>query len=127
MEVKKFELGKIQLPFTVKISLLVAAGIGGYWLLKRLPKALKPEPLQPITTTELTNKPTTIPQDATILNRMYTYSGAENVIKQLQNQGINVVRVATTRKGRIFVIDPKVVIWLSADGKTAYAEFINYV
>jgi len=127
MELKKIELGKIQLPFTVKVSLLVAAGLGGYWLLKRMPKVLGAKPLQPITTTELTDKPIAIPKDATILARIYTYSGADNTVQKLEAQGIKVVKVTSTRKGRIFVIDPKVVIWLSADGKTAYREDINYV
>ena len=83
--------------------------------------------LSPVTTSPQTDKPITVPTGAEILARLYSWGGLETFIKELEGKGINVIKVTTTRKSRIFVIDPKAIVWISKDGKTAYAEYITYV
>jgi len=83
--------------------------------------------LSPVTTSPQTDKPITVPVNAEILARLYSWGGLETFIKELEGKGIQVIKVTTTRKSRIFVIDPKAIVWISKDGKTAYAEYITYV
>ena len=83
--------------------------------------------LSPVTTSPQTDKPITVPINAEILARLYSWGGLETFIKELEGKGINVLKLTTTRKSRIFVIDPKAIVWISKDGKTAYAEYITYV
>jgi len=83
--------------------------------------------LSPVTTSPQTDKPITVPTNAEILARLYSWGGLETFIKELEGKGINVLKLTTTRKSRIFVIDPKAIVWISKDGKTAYAEYITYV
>ena len=83
--------------------------------------------LSPVTTSPQTDKPITVPINAEILARLYSWGGLETFIKELEGKGINVIKLTTTRKSRIFVIDPKAIVWISKDGRTAYAEYITYV
>ena len=83
--------------------------------------------LSPVTTSPQTDKPIAVPTNAEILARLYSWGGLETFIKELEGKGIQVIKVTTTRKSRIFVIDPKAIVWISKDGKTAYAEYITYV
>lgn len=83
--------------------------------------------LGPVTVPEMTQKPEVIPSNATILTRLYSWGGLENFLKELQGKGIRIVKMNTVRKGQAFAIDPKAIVWLSRDGKTAYAEYITYV
>ena len=82
--------------------------------------------LSPVTTSPQTDKPITVPINAEILARLYSWGGLETFIKELEGKGINVIKLTTTRKSRIFVIDPKAIVWISKDGRTAYAEYITY-
>ena len=109
----------------VTIAALITGGIVLYPLIKkRIQISIA---LSPVTVTPLTDKPLTVPANAEILARLYSWGGLENFIMDLKNKGIQIVKVTTMRKGRIFVIDPKAIVWISKDGKTAYAEYITYV
>ena len=110
---------------TVTIAALVTGGIVLYPLIR---KAIQVSiALSPVTTSPQTDKPITVPANAEILARLYSWGGLETFIKELEGKGIQVIKVTTTRKSRIFVIDPKAIVWISKDGKTAYAEYITYV
>ena len=113
----------------VRKIITIASVIGGALILYPiLKKTIQVSvALSPVTTTPQTDKPFTIPANAEILARLYSWGGLENFIEELKGKGINVVKLTSTRKGRIFVIDPKGIVWISKDGKTAYAEYITYV